>query len=63
MASLITIRSSISHSCMNEYLAVDSGEYVCTNSVCALIESFFEYFPKKSIIMESEIIVSPEVEV
>ena len=35
--SLFTLHCSSSLSCMNEYLATDTGRYFCMNSLCASI--------------------------
>ena len=29
--------AAVHYECMNEYLTVDSGRYLCTTNVCALI--------------------------
>ena len=41
---LVTLRCSSSLSCMNEYLAIDSGGYLCVNSPHALIAKWLECF-------------------
>ena len=41
-----TQRGSISFGHMNEYLAIDSGGYLCTNSLCTLIAAWLNAFQR-----------------
>ena len=38
LGRFVTLRGFSSLDCMNEYLAVDSGGYLCMDNLCALIQ-------------------------
>ena len=46
-AFIFTLHGSSSLSCINEYLAIDIGGYLCMNSLCALISTWLDASQKR----------------